>query len=149
LEQHIRDYLNGRDVMQVSRDLAVIDLDGLSSEEVQERYPEVYQRVLLRVKPERDLNNEPYRRQYWWLFGRRNTELRATLRGLPRYISTPETARHRVFVFLDQRILPDNKLVNIGLADAYFLGVLSSRVHVTWALAAGGRLVVRHGRSVG
>ncbi len=31
-------------------------------------------------------------------------------------------------------------LVNIALDDAYFLGVLSSRVHVWWALAAGGTL---------
>ena len=31
-------------------------------------------------------------------------------------------------------------LVNIALEDAYFLGVLSSRVHVIWALAAGGTL---------
>jgi len=33
-------------------------------------------------------------------------------------------------------------LVNIALDDAYFLGVLSSHIHVTWALAAGGRLGV-------
>jgi len=31
-------------------------------------------------------------------------------------------------------------LVNIATSDAYILGVLSSRIHVTWALAAGGRL---------
>jgi hypothetical protein len=33
-------------------------------------------------------------------------------------------------------------LVNIALDDAFYLGVLSSRIHVTWALAAGGRLGV-------
>ena len=33
-------------------------------------------------------------------------------------------------------------LINIALQDAFFHGVLSSRVHVTWALAAGGRLGV-------
>ncbi len=33
-------------------------------------------------------------------------------------------------------------LINIALDDAYFLGVLSSGVHITWALAAGGRLGV-------
>jgi len=33
-------------------------------------------------------------------------------------------------------------LVNVAVDDAYFLGVLSSRIHVTWALAAGGRLGV-------
>jgi len=43
-------------------------------------------------------------------------------------------------VFLDESILPDNMLVNIALDDAYFLGVLSSRLHVCWALAIGGIL---------
>ncbi len=33
-------------------------------------------------------------------------------------------------------------LVAIALQDAFFLGVLSSRIHVVWALAAGGRLGV-------
>lgn len=33
-------------------------------------------------------------------------------------------------------------LVSIAVDDAFFLGVLSSRLHVTWALAAGGRLGV-------
>ncbi|NJN88195.1 MAG: hypothetical protein HC881_20235 [Leptolyngbyaceae cyanobacterium SL_7_1] len=33
-------------------------------------------------------------------------------------------------------------LIAIALEDAYFLGVLSSKVHVTWALTAGGRLGV-------
>jgi hypothetical protein len=33
-------------------------------------------------------------------------------------------------------------LVSIALDDAYFLGVLSSRIHVCWALAVGGRLGV-------
>ena len=62
--------------------------------------------------------------------------------GLSRYIATVETSRRRFFVFLDAAILPDNKLVNIALDDAYFLGVLSSRIHVTWALAAGSHLGV-------
>jgi hypothetical protein len=64
------------------------------------------------------------------------------LAGLPRYISTVETAKHRVFVFLDRSVLPDNMLVNIAVDDAWILGALSSRVHVLWALAAGGRLGV-------
>jgi DNA polymerase III gamma/tau subunit len=55
---------------------------------------------------------------------------------------TVETAKHRVFVFLDSTVLADNKLVNIALSDAFSLGVLSSRIHVTWALASGGHLGV-------
>ena len=38
--------------------------------------------------------------------------------------------------------MPDNKLVVIALQDGFQLGVLSSRVHVIWALAAGSWLGV-------
>lgn len=75
------------------------------------------------------------------LFGEPNPKLRNQLAGLPRFITTAsETAKHRVFVFLDQSILPDNMLVNIASDDPFVLGVLTSRLHVIWALAAGGTL---------
>ncbi len=140
IEQHIRDYRNGRDINQMSRDVMVIDLFGLSIDTVQQRFPEMYQWVLNRVKPERDVNKRETRRRNWWLFGETNPNLRNMLAGLARYIVTTETSKHRYFVFLDASILPDNMLVNIALQDAFFHGVLSSRIHVTWALAAGGRL---------
>src|SRR5690606_38781586 len=79
-------------------------------------------------------------------------DLRTALEGLPRYIATVETSKHRFFQFLDVSILPDNMLIAIATDDAYHLGVLSSRIHVTWALAAGGRLGVgndpRYNKSV-
>ncbi|MCH9053623.1 MAG: hypothetical protein IIA72_21635 [Proteobacteria bacterium] len=59
---------------------------------------------------------------------------------MARYITTVETPKHRFFQFLDAGILPDNMLVNIEVEDAFFLGILSSRIHVVWALAAGGTL---------
>jgi hypothetical protein len=64
------------------------------------------------------------------------------LAGLPCYIATVETAKHRVFQFLDATIAPDNKLICIAHDDAWVLGVLSSHVHIAWALAAGGHLGV-------
>lgn len=140
LDRHIRPYLNGRDLTGSSRDVMVIDLFGLSSDEVLKRYPEVYQWVYDRVKPERDQNPRATYRDNWWIFGEPRSAFRPALKGLPRYISTVETAKHRVFVFLDAKILPDNKLINFAFGDAFFLGVLSSRVHVTWALQAGGKL---------
>ncbi|MEF9944174.1 MAG: hypothetical protein RR758_08330 [Burkholderiaceae bacterium] len=66
--------------------------------------------------------------------------LRRQLNGLPRYIATVETAKHRLFVFLGAEVLPDNMLVNMAVHDALALGVLSSRLHVAWALASGGTL---------
>ncbi|MBX9914530.1 MAG: class I SAM-dependent DNA methyltransferase [Pseudomonadaceae bacterium] len=142
LERHIRHYRNGRDLAQTPRGVMVIDLFGLSVDEVRDRYPAVYQWVLERVKPERDQNNRESRRNNWWLFGETNPKIRHQLAGLSRYIATVETTKHRVVQFLDASILPDNMLVNIASDDAAMLGVLSSRVHVVWALAAGGRLGV-------
>ena len=142
LEHHLRPYRNGRDLMARSRGAMVIDLDGLASEEVRRDFPEVYQHLLSTVKPERDLNNEAYRRENWWLFGRRNTLMRGFTLNLSRFIATPETAKHRVFQFLDQAILPDNMLVAVGSDDAALLAVLSSHIHCMWALQLGGWLGV-------
>jgi len=136
----IRPYRNGRDLTDKPRGVGVIDLYGLEADAVRQRYPAIYQWVLERVKPEREHNNRASYRDNWWVFGESRRDLRAALAGLPRYIATVETAKHRVFQFLDAAIAPDNMLVCIALDDAYHLGVLSSSVHVVWALAAGGRL---------
>lgn len=68
--------------------------------------------------------------------------MRGFVADLPRYIATVETAKHRIFQFLDASILPDNMLVAIGSADAFHLGILQSRIHTAWALRAGGWLGV-------
>jgi hypothetical protein len=120
----------------------VIDLFGMTAADVRQKFPEVYQWVFDHVKPERDHNPRAGRRENWWIFGEPISTFRPALRGLDRYISTVETAKHRVFVFLDASVLPDNKLVNFALSDALSLGVLSSRIHVSWALASGGHLGV-------
>jgi hypothetical protein len=76
----------------------------------------------------------------WWVFGKPRSDLRPALAGLPRYIITVETSKHRTFQFLDAAILPDNKLIAIADGDAATLAVLSSRIHCHWAIIAGGWL---------
>ncbi len=142
IEQHIRPYRNGKDLADRPRDVMVIDLFGLTAEEVRERFPALYQHVLTRVKPERDTNNRASYRDKWWIFGEPRRDLRPALAGLTRYIATVETSKHRHFQFLDASVLPDNKLIVIALDDAYQLGVLSSRIHVLYSLAAGSWLGV-------
>ncbi len=50
LEKHIRQYLNGRDMNSIARNVMVIDLFGLTAKDIMERFPEVYQWVHQRVK---------------------------------------------------------------------------------------------------
>ena len=136
----LKPYRNGKDLTDRPRGLLVIDCYGLSAEDVRRGYPRLYQWLLDRVKPERDAHRDKDLREKWWLHRRNNDDLRRSLAGMLRYIATGQTAKHRVFQFLDGCILPDDKLIAIALDDAYFLGVLSSRVHLIWALAAGATL---------
>ncbi|MGB3502909.1 MAG: DNA methyltransferase [Mesorhizobium sp.] len=142
LDRHIREYRNGRDLTSRPRGVMVIDLFGTTADGVRRDFPEVYQHLLDTVKPERDRNNRASYREKWWWFGEPRRELRPAIEGLPRYIATVETMKHRIFQFIDGLVLPDNKLVVMALDDTFALGVLSSRVHVAWSLAAGGRLGV-------
>ncbi len=142
LERHIREYRNGRDLNAKSRDVLVIDLFGLTADEVRRRFPAVFQWVSERVKPERDQNNRATYRDNWWTFGEPRKDLRPALTGLLRYIATVETSRHRTLQFLSESVLPDNKLIVLAFADALMLGVLSSQVHVDWSLATGSWLGV-------
>ncbi len=140
LEQHIRPYRNGRDLTGTPRGVLVIDLFGLQADEVRQHFPAVYQWLLERVKPERDQNPRPRRRDFWWRFAEDQPRMRESIEGLPRYIATVVTAKHRVFQFLDASVLADDAMLCIASDDPLKLGVLSSAVHVFWALATGSTL---------
>jgi len=147
LERHIRPYRNGRDLTARGRGVMVIDLFGLEEAEVRRRFPEVYQHLTRTVRVDR---GEQFKKagtkdaaaylDRWWIFGKPRSELRPALGGLSRYIATVETAKHRVFQFLDATILPDNMLVCVASDAAWVLGVLSWRGNVAWATQAGGWL---------
>lgn len=145
LENFILQYRNGRDLTAHPRDAMIIDLFPLKENEVLERFPAVYQWISDRVKPERETKRSSSKdaagyADLWWLFGKPRTELRKALTGLPRYIATVETSKHRFFQFLDASVRPDNRLICFALDDAYHLGILSSRIHVIWTLKVGGLL---------
>jgi hypothetical protein len=133
---------NGRDLTDQPRNVFVIDTNGWSQIDLMSQAPAIYQHLQERVYPERQTNRDKHLRTYWWLFRRSNEQVRQAILGLSRYIVTPETAKHRVFSFLPERVKPEHRLVVVGSDDAYFLGILSSEVHVKWALAAGGRMGV-------
>lgn len=65
LEIHIREYRNGKDLTARPRDVLVIDLFGLNEDEVKSSFPEVFQWLVQRVKPERDQNNRESRKRNW------------------------------------------------------------------------------------
>ena len=135
-------FRNGRDLNQRPRGVWAIDTYSLKETELRTGYPEIFQHLLVNVKPERDQNRRGHRAERWWLHGEPVEMMRAGRRELQRTIVTAETARHRFFQYLATSTLPDNTLVCVALDDGYFLGVVSSRFHVLWAVGSGARLGV-------
>lgn len=138
----IKSYLGGRDLQKQPRERYLIDFSFLSEAEASRANPAAFQHVIDHVKPERDVNRRDSIRRLWWRFGWERPLVRKALGGISRFIATTETSKHRAFQFVGAEVLPDHMIVVIALEDAYFLGVLSSRIHVLWSLEAGGRLGV-------
>ncbi|MDR0826348.1 MAG: DNA methylase [Desulfovibrio sp.] len=134
IEKHIRPFRNGKDITDTPREIMLIDLLGLTIEEVKKNFPDVYQWVFTRIKPVRDHDRRPKHRDLWWICGEPRKTFRPALAGLRRYIVTPMVAKHRLFAFLDIDILPDQKLVAFATEDAYHFGILSCKIHTVWSV---------------
>ncbi|WP_354416026.1 class I SAM-dependent DNA methyltransferase [Mesorhizobium shonense] len=141
-DQVVLPYVNGGDLTRTPKPRFVIDLFGRTADDVARDFPSIYQHVLETVKPERDTNNRPAFRHRWWVFGEPRSTFRPALAGLQRYLATTETTKHRTFRFLDGTVTPDHMVVAIAIPAAEVLSVLSSRLHIAWAIATGGWLGV-------
>ncbi|TAJ76528.1 MAG: class I SAM-dependent DNA methyltransferase [Gallionellaceae bacterium] len=126
---------NGLDVARRPRDGWIVDFGTTMSEADAALYEVPFSYVQQHVKPEREKNNREAYRKYWWRHAEARPGMRKALAGLPRYIATPEVAKHRIFVWMDKSILPDQKLYAIAHSDDTSFGILHSRFHELWALA--------------
>ena len=139
-ENVLKPYRTARDLTQLSREAKIIDFYPRSVEDCRSDFPNLYQWVLDRVKPERDQNPVPERRRNWWLFTRPIPAFRAAVVHLQRFIAIPRTAKFFTFQFVDVRTIVDTTIVAIVADDACVLGTLSSKPHRLWALNTGGTL---------
>jgi hypothetical protein len=134
-------YIAGNDLTRRPQGRYAVDLTGLSENQAREQFPALYQHVYDFVRPERLSNRDQGFRENWWLYGRRRPEMRDAFASLSRVIVTSEVAKHRFFSFLEWPLhLIDGSVIGMATDRAESLAVLSSRVHVWWALAVAGRL---------
>ncbi|MEA3644050.1 MAG: hypothetical protein VBE63_29625, partial [Lamprobacter sp.] len=135
----LKPWRNGQDLARRPVDHWIIDFGVDRVEADAALFEQPYQHVLTHVKPSRSRVNNEHTRTYWWIHERPRAALRQSLAGLQRFIATPRVAKHRFFVWLPASVLPDTRLCVICRDDDATFGILSSRLHVVWALAKGSR----------
>lgn len=62
------------------------------------------------------------------------------MRLIDRYVATPQTSKHRIFVWEPADVLPSVSVIAIMRDDDFTFGVLHSRVHELWARGMGTQL---------
>ena len=134
----VKPWVNGLDITGRSRNMWIIDFGVGMSREQAALYEGPYFHAVMNVEPVRQTSRSTIAK--WWLHERPRVDMRAALAGLPRYIVTPTTSKHRLFAWVAPDVLPDHATIVFARDDDYTFGVLHSRVHELWARGMGTQL---------
>src|SRR5690606_17932562 len=124
----LRPTVNGSDVVASRRDIWMIDFPRGLDEATASLYEQPFEYLrntpydaerpqygTLRKARANARDREP--RVQWWTTYWPRPELRSALSGLCRYIVTPMTAEHRVFVWRTLPLIPDNNTIIFAADD--------------------------------
>ncbi len=132
-------WINGDDIVDRPRDYWIVNFSKLP--ELEASYYELpFDYLTINVKPFRLLSASKSEKNYWWRLARGASAMFKSISKLSRYIVTLETSKHKIFTYVDSRIMPDKNLVVISRDDDTTLGVLSSKYHELWSLRVGSSL---------
>lgn len=134
----LRPWVNGQDLVQRPSGRWIADFGTSRTREEAALYEAPYDWVRNRVRPLREESG--IGSDTWWLHWRARPEMRRAIGRIRRYIATPGTSKHRIFVWLPPEVLPDHALVVIAREDDYTFGVLHSRPHELWSRRLGTQL---------
>ena len=138
----LRPVVNSEDLLKTKDVRWIIDSAYLTTDEFC-LYEKPFRLVTERVKPLREKNRDKWLRENWWRPQRMRPEMRLAVAELTRFVITPTTAKHRIFIWLTPPVLPDHQLIVFASSEDWFWGVLQSRTHEVWALKLGTRLETR------
>lgn len=138
----VKRYFTGRDLNQYRSERYVIDTFGMSERALRNDFPDAYQWLIDRVKPDRMQNPRKKYRDDWWLHSEPRKKFRLALNGLQRFIGTSRTSRHRTFEFLPINCLPETKVLVVASQESLHFGILCSWIHGLYSRESGGWLGV-------
>ena len=130
----LKPWMNGMDLTRRPAGKWIVDFGWHLSEGAAALYEGPFRWVQEHVYPMRQQNPREMRRKYWYRHFEPPQRMWRALEGLPRYIATPQVAKHRLFVWLDARVCPDKQLVVFARDDDTAFGILHSRFHELWSL---------------
>ena len=133
----LRPWANGDDITGRPRRRWILDFGELTEAEAS-LYEAPFEYAVSQIKPFRA--NSSMSHAPWWRHWRPRPEMRRALVGLRRYIATPLTAKHRLFVWMDASVVASHAVAVIARDDDYTFGVLHARVHELWARGMGTQL---------
>nr|WIE92519.1 class I SAM-dependent DNA methyltransferase [Mesorhizobium sp. WSM4875] len=147
----LRPFWNGDDLTGRPRDIWLIDIprDETEQEASLWELPYGYLSTALydeddpeagTLKQARQQARDDHARTGWWKPYWPRPEMRRHIEGLTRYIVTPETSEHRIFIWLSYPVLPDKNLIVFPREDDTAFGILQSRMHDLWVTAIGNRI---------
>jgi len=125
---------NGLDAVRRDRDVWIVDFGTVLDQPASSMFEAPFEYALREIKGFRATNNREAYRVNWWRHGEARPGLRRLLAPLPRFIVTPEVAKHRVFLWAPAAVLPDKNLQVTPRSDDSTFGVLHSRFHELWSL---------------
>lgn len=133
----VKRWQTGMDITRRSEDRWVIDFGNDMPLADAQLYEAPFEHVIDNVKPARELVRRENHRVNWWRYGEARPGMRKGLSGLSRYLATPEVAKHRVFVWEDQGVVPTGSIYAIAREDDTTFGILHCYFHEIWALRMG------------
>ena len=128
---------NGMDVTRRPAGKWIIDFGWEMTQAEAALYEAPFAYAAENVRPARRQNRVAKLEEFWWRYERPRPELWHRIAGMPRYIATSMVAKHRLFVWCDSRVCPDQQLIVIARDDDTTFGILHSRFHEAWSLRLG------------
>ena len=137
-KKRIFPYIGGEDLLddpQQRHSRYVINFGEVSEEEAQD-YPDLYQIVAEKVKPERmaqkDNPDGRRRKHFWWQWGRYTPALANATKKLDRVLMHAFTSTHLAFAFIPSATVVAGPHNVFAFSSGSAFCVLQSRVHEIW-----------------
>ena len=135
--------LNGAQILRRTHETWVIDFGLEENLTLAAQYEGPFDYVREVIFPAREKHRETRQRRFWWLHARPSPRYRKIIARGQRYIVTPQTSKHRLFVWMENPYLADHAILVFGWSHHFNLGVLQGRAHELWSLKRGTRLESR------